>query len=261
MVTLDDLTVPHVARKGRSKAPGSPQEAWSTEGAVIVPGMLPEPLVDAYVARYLEDGVEPHGYASAVAYMHVPEALDLCTYPPLMKLLRKLVGEHVAVHLNLSGWVSTERNWHQDSYLNPPHVGDFYAAVWMALEDVSPDSGPFEYVPGSHRGPVVTREKMLAALTPEEAASPDWPRYSERILTPLYEELIEREGLEVRRFLAKKGDVLVWHGRLLHRGSAPAVPGTSRRALIAHFSGLGHRRDMPSVATTENGGAYFALSG
>lgn len=260
MTVLTDLEERRRSRPCRKHGLTPDEVAWCDDGAVIFPRLLPDSLIEAYVARYRADGVEPDGYASAVPYMQVEELRALCLYPPLMERLAGLVGEPVGLHLNLSGWTSTERNWHQDSYLNPPHVGDAYVAVWMALENVKKGSGPFQYVPGSHRGPVVTRDRMLAALTPEEAASPDWPRHSERILTPLYEERIAAQGLEVRSFLARKGDVLAWHGRLLHRGSAPRRPGTPRRALISHYTGVHHRADMPNVAY-QDGHAYFALQG
>ena len=45
------------------------------------------------------------------------------------------------LHLALTGWISTQRDWHQDDYLNPPFVANWYAAVWMALDDISAESG------------------------------------------------------------------------------------------------------------------------
>ena len=53
------------------------------------------------------------------------------------------------MHLNLTGWVSTERNWHQDDYLNP-FINSWYGRL-VALDKISADAGPFEYVPGSHK--------------------------------------------------------------------------------------------------------------
>ena len=36
-------------------------------------------------------------------------------------------------------------------------------------------------------------------------------------------------------FHARKGDVLIWHRRLVHRGSVAAVPGMRRPALVCDY--------------------------
>jgi ectoine hydroxylase-related dioxygenase (phytanoyl-CoA dioxygenase family) len=182
----------------------------------------------------------------------------MATYGPLAEELDKLLGEPAGVHLNLTGWVSTERNWHQDSYLNPALVGDYYAAVWIALQNVHLDSGPSQYFSGSHRWPQVTNEKILEALEPEERDE-YWPKYSERLLTPMFEQYIADQAVEPVSHLPKRGDVLIWHGRLLHRGSAPKIPQMERRALIMHYSGIQHRQDMPAAEQSAYGGWYFPL--
>jgi ectoine hydroxylase-related dioxygenase (phytanoyl-CoA dioxygenase family) len=131
----------------------------------------------------------------------------------------------------------------------------------MALDDIDPASGPFEYVPGSHRWPLLRGEKVRSFLTEEEIAGREhgishWPKLSERFVTPAVEAEIKRRGVKIRDFIARKGDVLIWHGRLMHRGSMPAHPGLERRALIAHYSGINHRPDMPGRELDENGHAY-----
>ena len=52
------------------------------------------------------------------------------------------------------------------------------------------------------------------------------------------------------------GDLLIWHGRLMHRGSAP-TGNRWRPALIAHYSGVNHRPDMTTRARTPAGHEYF----
>src|SRR5207253_345201 len=71
-------------------------------------------------------------------------------------------------------------------------------------------------------------EKVRRYLTEEERTRREpatginqWPTYAERFTTPAIEAEIRSTGSEVKRFLGRKGDVLIWHGRLVHRGSAP----------------------------------------
>jgi ectoine hydroxylase-related dioxygenase (phytanoyl-CoA dioxygenase family) len=180
-----------------------------------------------------------------------------------MAKMKALIGEDMLLHLCLTGWVSTERGWHQDDYLNPPHVNSWYAAVWIALGDIHPDSGPFEYVPGSHRWPLIRGEKVRKFLTKQELAvrAPEtginpWERLAERFVNPAIEAEIAESGRPIVPYLAKRGDVLIWHGRLIHRGSVAKVPWMERRSLITHYSGVNHRPDMPDRALDQNGEHY-----
>ena len=251
MITLEDLTIP---------APVPSAADWNEDGFVIKKGFLPEDLLIAYEECWVEHNEErPGGWPDCTPYRRHPEVMNILTHHNINDTLERLIGEPAAVHLNLTGWVTTRRNWHQDTYLNPEHVGDYYAAIWIALEDIHPDSGPFQFVRGSHRWPVVTQEKIRAALSPEEQDH-RWPKYSERILTPLFEKEIETRNAEITTYLPKRGDVLFWHGRLLHRGSEPNVAGMVRKSLIAHYSGVNHREDMPT-ALPHGGGWYFPING
>lgn len=251
MFTFQDLTIP---------PPPIGPEDWNSEGVVVLPDFIPEELMEAYEDCWQSVNRDrPGGWPDCTPYRRHKELFHVCTYQPLAEVLESLIGEPAAVHLNLTPWISTERDWHQDSYLNPMHVGDYYAAVWIALEAIHPDSGPFQYVPGSHRWPQVTREKILAALPPEKRDH-RWPKYSEEILTPLFEQELADKEAEIVTYLPKRGDVLVWHGRLLHRGSRPNVPGMQRKALIAHYSGIHHRQDMPPAKQASTGGWYFPIS-
>jgi len=72
-----------------------------------------------------------------------------------------------------------------------------------------------------------------------------------------------RRGSQVEQLLAKKGDVLIWHANLMHRGSKPNVPGTPRKALICHYSSINHRVDMPAKKLFQGrwgSGWYFDLA-
>lgn len=275
-ICLDDLC---------TDAPPLGPADWNDDGVEYLPGFIPDDLIDAYKACWqaehgtpvyvAEDRVpiawakadgsrgDAKGWAHATPYMEHRELRDLLCWQPLSDRLHVLVGEAMGVHLNLTGWLTTERDWHADQYLNEPGVDDFYAAVWIALEDIDEDSGPFQYVPGSHRWPQVSRELLWEAMGPEKVADPQWPKYSEEILTPMFEAEIWRRQAEVVTFVPKRGDVLVWHGRLLHRGSRANLPGLARPALIAHFSGVETRSkiDMPDYSRHDGQGHFFILGG
>lgn len=272
-VTLADLSEP---------APAPSPADWNPAGVDIHRGMFGHAELEPYrrvwkaengysQMRYpnlqtgagerplwLVEAERPGGWDDCTPYMRHEELRDILCSPKLADALERLTGEPMAVHLNLTGWVSTERDWHQDTYLNPPAVGDFYAAVWIALGPTHPDSGPFQYVPGSHRWHTLTRERIGTVV---DLSDPAWPKHSEDVLSPLVEAEIARRGTPVVTHLAETGDVLIWHGRLYHRGSRANVPGAYRPALIAHYSGVNHRPDMPPARQHLDGGFYFPLGG
>lgn len=235
------------------------QRAWRDDGLVILPGILDDLEVDAYQRAWVNaNGDRLTGWPCDTPYVHTEAVRDLCCDQTVAHLLELLIGEPCGVHLNLTGWRSTTRNWHQDGYLNPDTNADHYAAVWFALGDIHPNAGPFEYVPGSHREFGVIRQDLMLAALGTDVTNQHWPRDSEAILTPLFEQAIGERGLEVRQFVAQRGDVLIWHPRLLHRGSVPNDPTLERRALIAHYSGIEHRPDMPA-AVMHRGGWFFPI--
>lgn len=217
---------------------------WVTEGVAYLPRFMPELLMREY-EKLREKLKKPGGWANPCPYLHYKAIRDICLYRPLSETLKLLVGDDMGLHLNLTGWISTERSFHADDYLNPPFILAHYAAVWIALETVHPDSGPFQYVPGSHRWPLLRRDKVLSNLEPGALSTRDWPSRAEEFVTPACTAEIARRGAKVETYLPKRGDVLIWHGMLLHQGSKPKVPGTPRRALIAHYSALSKREDMP----------------
>lgn len=257
--TLADLT---------EDLPLAPEDRWNDDGVLILPGFMPDHLISEYASEWAEaNGLHsidendliqadnPGGFRDTdyLRYFHL---YNLMTYGPLGQEIEKLIGEPAGVHLCLTGWVSTERDFHQDYYLNETCVKDKYAAVWIALGDIHPDSGPFEYVPGSHHWPVLTKEKIGQVV---DLQDPNWPKHSEDALVPLYNAEFERRDAPIETYLPKKGDVLIWHPRLVHRGSKAKTPGRYRPAAIGHFSGVNHRTDMPRAIQAAGGGWAFPL--
>jgi Phytanoyl-CoA dioxygenase (PhyH) len=232
------------------------QKSWRKQGFVILENFLPDRLIERYCSLRSQFS-RLGGWSCPTPYMYYRELRDICLYAPLMEVMESLIGEEMGLHLNLTGWVSTTRDWHQDDYLNPPFVNSGYTAVWMALDDIHPDAGPFEFVQGSHKWPLLRRELVWNQMGQEEILRPDWPAVSERVCVPAFEDYISRKQAQVDQFLGKRGDVLIWHGRLAHRGSQPKNPNLERKALIAHYSSIKRRTDMPFQAKWKNGKRYF----
>lgn len=239
-------------------------QQWDQEGVLHLKGFIPEPLIEAYVEERTRilSGTQKwrSGWNDPCPYLRVPSMMDLATEPRLMSAIAPLIGgNNPGLHLCLTGFESTERAWHQDRFLNPESVGEHYIAAWIVLEDVSESAGPFEYVPGSHRWPVIERSKVWdrMRLLGQDPHAPTWPSDSQGFVGEACEAAITENKAEVRQFLGKRGDVLLWHASLVHRGSLPKDRSLERRALIAHYSSVAHRPDMPDLRKHSNGSFYF----
>jgi phytanoyl-CoA hydroxylase len=137
-------------------------------------------------------------------------------------------AEPVVAMQTLTFYRGSQQEEHQDyAYVvsgNPAHL----AASWIALEDVHPDAGPLAYFPGSHRIPKFDFGNGLF-MTPES------PRREVDFLAHIRSQCA-RLGLEQKTFLARKGDVFVWHGALVHRGSPVSDAARTRLSLATHYS-------------------------
>ena len=99
-ITFEDLSeqlpprrLPPLDRPGVDESRLTPEQAaWRRDGVLVLPGFLPDGLVDAYVARRAQHG-NPAGWIMPTPYLHVPELRALALYPPLLRMMEGLVGE------------------------------------------------------------------------------------------------------------------------------------------------------------------------
>ncbi len=236
---------------------------WRENGYVIKPKLIPDEIIEPYMELRKRLGVGS-GLVENYGPTYYDEIKDVCLYQPLPDLIRHLFGEDLGLHLILSAFRSSERGWHQDDYLNPEEMSGFYCAAWIALDDIDPDSGPYEFIPGSHRWGWVRRELVRGYLDDEARQygltihnGRHWAINAELFVNPAYAEKIAREGLPSRQFLAKKGDVLLWHPNLVHRGMAPKNRNIDRAAIIPHYSSIMRRRDLGTDIRNWRGWGYY----
>jgi len=143
------------------------QQLWRDQGYLIKRNFIPHSLIDEYleIRRKLKLGsgvfpdAHPFLYASAIR--------DMCCSRELHYLLVDLIGEEMGLHFTLNEFKSSERGWHQDDYFNPENIMARYLAIWMAMGDIHPDSGPFEFVSGSHKWPCLRGAKVRMLVVPE----------------------------------------------------------------------------------------------
>jgi phytanoyl-CoA hydroxylase len=117
---------------------------------------------------------------------------------------------------------------HQDMAVFHVFPHNYLVGAWVACEDVSKDSGPLSYCPGSHAEPMWEGfdnypQTMLRTASQQESDS-----YHQHV-----SELAKK--YEIKHFLARKGQVLLWHGNLIHGGSKINDLSLTRKSLVIHY--------------------------
>ena len=241
------------------------QRTYRENGYLILRGLIPEDLIDAYVELRERLKLGQDQFPDATPFIEHPEILDIACHKPMIDVIRELHAAEMGLIFTLTGFKSTERGWHQDAYLDRDSAVP-RLATWIACGTVDADCGPFEYVPGSHKWMALSNERINEFLKPDfrwpeghrarSAGVPGWGRIAEGFVDPSVYAKIDRDGAEIKHFTAEKGDVLFWYGRLMHRGSPPRRNGATRPGLIAHYAPI-FERERGFFDRTASGSHYI----
>lgn len=148
----------------------------------------------------------------------------------LLQILDFLMGKKVVPFQTINFVVGSEQRAHSDSIHMSTQPPGYLIASWTALEDIHEGNGPLFYYPGSHRLPILTTQDYDSGNSRFFIGNESNKKYEDKIA-----EVIEENGFEKKHFLAKKGDVLVWHANLLHGGEAITQEGSTRRSMVSHY--------------------------
>jgi hypothetical protein len=179
-------------------------------------------------SRPLDGPVPRLGTRVVDAFAVAPQALDLFASRRLIEFLNAIFGEDPLLFQSLSFDQGSQQGLHQDTAYVVVDRPLELAACWIALEDVKPGSGELIYVPGSHRLEdwcFAPGRKHWNPETDGDAPHDAWSAHLRKTA----------DDLGVARFLAKKGDILVWHADLAHGGSPVTDPALTRQSLVGHF--------------------------
>lgn len=237
------------------------QRYWAENGYLLIKGLIDPSTCDEYLALREQLALGRGGFPSFTPYLEHEVLRRMFCSAELNSMLTDLIGEEMGLHFNLSPFQSTERGWHQDDYLNPQGTFGRYAAVWIAVDDVPADSGPFEFIRGSHKLPAVSRSKVIEYLKPEFRPDArnlqDWTGRAPMFVNPAYFYKFTLDKMPSTKFVGKKGDVLIWHSRLIHRGSPPASKDAIRPGVIGHYSAIRDTRWFGGNIRRHGGGGYY----
>ena len=173
------------------------------------------------------------------AFRHSQTVKQLATDPRMLALLSKLYGREAFAFQTLNFELGSQQTVHSDAVHFHSLPERFMCGVWVALEDVTLDSGPLCYYPGSHSLPIYDSRQV--GFSPAQSTKQD-------VYEPLWHKLIETHRLRKQVFTAKAGDALIWTANLLHGGEPIVRAGATRWSQVTHyyFEGCRHYTPMHS---------------
>ena len=98
------------------------------------------------------------------------------------------------------------------------------------LHDSATDNGPLFYYPKSHSLPYIMNSDFAHGGNALQIGRNANKRYEERV-----SQVVAENKLEAVSFLAKKGDVFIWHANLMHGGKPILNPNLTRKSMVVHY--------------------------
>ena len=86
-------------------------------------------------------------------FEHSRSTRELWAHPEILKVLSAIFDDQAVPCQTLNFMHGSQQAVHQDVIHLTPFPQGFMCGVWVALEDIHPDSGPLVVYPGSHRLP------------------------------------------------------------------------------------------------------------
>jgi hypothetical protein len=174
----------------------------------------------------------------------------LALEPMVLDLLRHLYGREPFAFQTLNFAVGSEQHFHSDAVHFHSYPHGFMCGVWIALQDVQPESGPLMYFPGSHRLPYLSARSL--GLNRDAVMGEPHPQ---RFFEPIWQKAVNGTPFIQQQFLPKRGELLIWHANLLH-GGEPVQNRCSRRwSQVNHyfFANCLYTTPMRNFASGEGG--------
>ena len=233
---------------------------WIANGYVILESAIAGELVDrarevldaAYEGKFPQMRFECHAVSTSEIKWcpeinpHPAKALDIHYFSRVVRdlIFADRVTEFLGLLFDARPFASQSLGFlrgsaqepHQDSAYVAYSIPRQFAASWIALEDVTPLAGELFYYVGSHRRLedflYCERYKSVAEATRLTGETQFRPQIERHVAS--LQERCESLGITKQTFLAKRGDVLIWHADLVH-GGQPVSHDVTRKSIVTHY--------------------------
>jgi len=212
---------------------------FRAEGYLIVPGLLTDAEIDAFVEH--EKLPKPENWQYGLRWHEIdPQYKYLATHPKMAGMARQLLGGPVKIvqtmYLKKAAAGGKGIALHQDTHYLPSEPNTLMAC-WVALTDTDPDNGGLCVVPGSH---LTGLRKARKNVNPEQVTweaehdmkTRDGRAYKQKL------HAFEIEDLDmdsVVRLAVPRGTGVFFTGMTIHGSFENKSPDRLRSAFATHY--------------------------
>jgi ectoine hydroxylase-related dioxygenase (phytanoyl-CoA dioxygenase family) len=164
-----------------------------------------------------------------------PKVRDLIFSPGLRSFLELIFERRALASQTLTFLRGSAQAHHLDTLYVPYTLPTQFAASWIALEDVTAGAGELCYFEGSHKLPehlVLEEYKSVNEAMRMKRASDHYS--TAREYEAQLPDLAKAHGMPQSTFIAKRGEVLIWHAGLAH-GGMPISQQRTRKSVVTHY--------------------------
>jgi len=209
---------------------------YHENGFVVISGMLPQSLIDRVRDDAEKKAFDPNFPLTTQRdsirvqdfWLASEAARELACYPGVLDTLALLYGRPAIPFQTLNFSKGSQQKAHSDTIHFSSLPAKFMCGVWVALEDITEENGAVFYYPGSQR--LDEYDFTDIRSTSDTPSYENYPEYEDFI-----EKIVKVNKLEKRKFLAKKGDLLIWSSNIIHGGSPVTKEGSSRWSQVNHY--------------------------
>ncbi|MFT3749369.1 MAG: phytanoyl-CoA dioxygenase family protein [Agriterribacter sp.] len=208
---------------------------WSAKGYLIIERLLKDNEVDAInaeIAGLMQSGKIKFTNGNKLMFANRVSSLiqNITTHPQIKSILDFLLDKNVVPFQTINFINGSEQKAHSDSIHMTTYPLGYLIAAWIALEDITPDNGPLFYYPGSHKLPFLLNSDYNTTSSLLTLGNKKYSDYED-----VLEEVINEKHFDTKSFLAKKGDVLIWHANLVHGGAPIINKASTRKSMVIHY--------------------------
>jgi phytanoyl-CoA hydroxylase len=240
---------------------------WCEDGYVVVPGLVGTELIDAFVREIddvwerrtpiaglavsdviLDEGYRvhvPHGdlvqldpeqrrrikevsnWRIGEYHLYSQAARRIFDHPGIRRIASTIFARRGEPRYSLMFSKGTEQGLHQDTCVFHIFPRNFMMGVWIACEDITHESGPLEYYPGSNRTPLFAEFSNYPQTNRRTSDPEQSKRYDEHVVNLA-------KSFQKHELLIKKGDVMFWHPMLIHGGCPRLDRLATRKSYVLH---------------------------
>jgi len=155
-------------------------------------------------------------------------AKNIAYNPIIQDIVHLLIGKEAPPMASINFYNGSGQSIHQDQAVFHSYPEGKLIGCWVALEDIHPESGPVTYYPKSHKEAMFYKfdnYPQTNLRTFEVSQHDEYYNYISDIASKY----------DKKEFIAKKGQLLLWHAGLLHGGSEIKNQKLTRKSFVVHY--------------------------